>query len=201
MCSRYFVDDQTKQEIERLLACLNEAQCMDDTRLPRFSAKDMHPADEAVVIRASKRGIVCDLQKWGLPGFQQNQLLINARSETVTQKSVFREGILKRRIVVPAAGFYEWNKNKEKNVFRRPDGHAIFMAGFSERYEDGEHFVILTTDANHSMRPVHDRMPLILEENDIPIWLLDDKRMGTFLQKVPAELERNSDYEQLSFFM
>ena len=74
------------------------------------------------------------------------------------------------------------------------------MAGFCRRYEDGEHFVILTTAANASMEPVHDRMPLILERQEIAEWMFSDAKTESFLYKTPCLLERRTEYEQLSLF-
>lgn len=68
------------------------------------------------------------------------------------------------------------------------------------QFEDGMRFVILTTEANTSMKPVHDRMPLILEQNEIVPWILDNEKAGDILHKTPCLLERKSDYEQLSLF-
>ena len=89
---------------------------------------------------------------------------------------------------------------KEKNTFFRKDMPVLFMAGFSRSYEDGEHFVILTTAANSSMKPVHDRMPLILEKEEIADWMLDDSKIEAMLHRLPCLLERRSDYEQMSLF-
>lgn len=60
--------------------------------------------------------------------------------------------------------------------------------------------MILTTEANDSMRPVHDRMPLVLERDEIRKWLTEDQLVGTFLQKMPPSLERRMDFEQMSLF-
>ena len=60
--------------------------------------------------------------------------------------------------------------------------------------------MILTTKANASMKPVHDRMPLILEEKEIAPWIFDDKKAEDLLHKTPCLLERRSDYEQLTMF-
>ena len=85
---------------------------------------------------------------------------------------------------MPAAGFYEWNRQKEKAVFSRPDGDPLLMAGLCQPDPggEGERFVILTTDANSSVLPVHPRMPLILVEN--------------LLAFRPQPLERFQEYEQ-----
>ena len=89
---------------------------------------------------------------------------------------------------------------KEKNTFYRKDTPILFMAGCCRQYEDGAHFVILTTEANASMEPVHDRMPLILEEKEITPWILDDGKAIDILHRTPCLLERRSDYEQLTLF-
>ena len=77
---------------------------------------------------------------------------------------------------------------------------VLFMAGFCRQFEDGEHFVILTTAANVSMEPVHDRMPLILEYQEIAEWMFDDTKTESILHKTPCLLERKTEYEQLSLF-
>ena len=74
------------------------------------------------------------------------------------------------------------------------------MAGCYRRYEDGDRFVILTTQANASMEPVHDRMPLVLEREEAVAWLLEDSATGELLRKSPPLLERRTEYEQMSFF-
>ena len=200
MCGRYYVDEKTADAVEHVFRPIGVKTDFHELCQTALIPKDIHPGDAALVLKATRQGIVCCTQKWGLTGSGHGQLLINARCETAAEKKSFRNGILKRRIVIPAAGFYEWNQSKEKNTFQRRDGRAAFIAGFYEKYEDGEHFIILTTAANSSVKTVHDRMPLILEEGEIQTWLTDDTRMGALMQKVPGDLERRSDYEQLSLF-
>ena len=74
----------------------------------------------------------------------------------------------------------------------------LYMAGIYSRYQDEDRFVILTTQANASMKPVHDRMPLILEKNEIIPWIFDREKTSEFLHKVPCMLERRSEFEQMS---
>ena len=144
--------------------------------------------------------ICCGWQHWGFPGFEGKKLIFNARCESASEKPLFRDSIRRRRIVIPASWFYEWNRKKEKNTFYRSDMPVLFMAGLCRQYEDGEHFVILTTAANASMEPVHDRMPLILEYQEITEWILDDAKTGRILHHIPCLLERKTEYEQLSLF-
>ena len=74
------------------------------------------------------------------------------------------------------------------------------MAGCFREFDGMDRFVILTTEANHSVEAVHDRMPLILEPKELENWVLDDGATEYFLHKTPALLERNSEYEQMRLF-
>lgn len=201
MCGRYYVDDNTAGEIEKLVGQMDENRRQKSLQAAgRIVAGDIHPGNDAPVLSGQGSSICCQWQQWGFPGFQGKSLIFNARCESALEKPLFRESILHRRIVVPATWFYEWNSKKEKNTFRRRNTPLLFMAGFCKRYEDGEHFVILTTAANASMEPVHDRMPLILERREITEWVLDDTKMEKILHKSPCLLERETDYEQMSLW-
>lgn len=199
MCGRYCIDENTIREIEKIVWQIEE-------RLKRELAGiqtgfgDIFPSQMAPVLSVDEQGLCCRLQRWGFPGYEGKQLIFNARSESALEKKMFRESIVRRRVVVPAARFYEWSKNKEKNTFSRKGQPALFMAGFYDRYHAEERFVILTTAANESMRPVHDRMPLILERDEIQPWLREDGQMEAFLRKTPALLERQVDFEQMNLF-
>ena len=201
MCGRYYVDDETAREIEKLVRQMSEKQRRESIKaIGRIAAGDIHPGKDAPVLSAESSFISCGWQHWGFPGFQGKKLIFNARCESVLEKPLFRDSVLHRRVVIPASWFYEWNSAKEKNIFRRKDTPALFMAGFSRQYEDGEHFVILTTAANASMEQVHDRMPLILEREEITQWILDNAKTESILHKIPCLLERKTDYEQISLF-
>lgn len=162
--------------------------------------RDVRPTEEALVLADVENQMILRNVKWGLPGFQKGQVIFNARCETALDKGMFREGVLHGRIVIPAMSFYEWNRRKEKNVFTRPDGRVIYMAGFCKGEGSEERFTILTTAANESMLPVHDRMPLILEESEIEPWLYREDWTESILRKVPKPLSREAEYEQLSLF-
>jgi len=165
-----------------------------------FEERDVRPTELAPVISGSNEGPALRNFRWGLPGFQKGQVIFNARCETAMEKSIFREGVLHNRIVIPALSFYEWNQRKEKNVFTRQDGGVIYMAGFCAGTGEDERFAILTTEANVSMAPVHDRMPLILEESEIEPWLYREDWTESLLRKMPKMLSRKAEYEQLSLF-
>lgn len=74
------------------------------------------------------------------------------------------------------------------------------MAGIWQKVENENQFTILTTVSNASVAPVHDRMPLVLDKNEVPQWLMDWKQAEELLTKRPALLERRQEFEQLSLF-
>lgn len=201
MCGRYYVDDETAREIEKLIRRIDEKKRQESLQAAgRIVAGDIYPGKDAPVLSGRGGSICCGWQHWGFPGFDGKKLIFNARCESVLEKPLFRDSILHRRVVIPASWFYEWNPRKEKNTFRRADMPVLYMAGFSRRYGEREHFVILTTAANTSMEPVHDRMPLILEQDEIVEWVLDDTKTERILHQTPCLLERKADYEQMSLF-
>jgi putative SOS response-associated peptidase YedK len=128
--------------------------------------------------------------RWGLIPFWAKDAkiaysTINARSETITTSPIFREAIKRRRCLVPADAFYEWQKldaptkSKPKQPYAIAVNHQeIFaFAGLWETWKDKindrriETFTILTTDPNELMEPFHDRMPVILDPQDYQRWL------------------------------
>lgn len=199
MCGRYYVDDETAGEIERIVRTMDEKK--KNAHSVTVQAGDIHPTDFAPVLFGERDGkISCEMQKWGFPGFDRTKVIFNARSESAMEKRMFQESVEKRRIVVPATWFYEWNRNREKYVFYRKEQPVLFMAGIYNRYQDENRFVILTTNANASMSPVHDRMPLILEPEEIRDWMFESQKTGQFLCKVPCLLDKRTEFEQMSLF-
>lgn len=104
--------------------------------------------------------------------------MINARSETVFEKPAFRSAIRKRRCVFPASGFFEWRREgdrKQPYYFRRRTGEPMLFAGIWEHWHGQESVLesgsILTISANEAVEPVHDRMPVLLEREEMALWL------------------------------
>ncbi|MGB1249959.1 MAG: SOS response-associated peptidase [Candidatus Promineifilaceae bacterium] len=116
---------------------------------------------------------------WGLiPSWSKDMKwaarMINARSETVHEKRSYRNAFKRRRCIVPATGFYEWQRiGKQKRPMRiHMQDKAIFgMAGLWESWQGIESCTILTMRPNSLMTPIHDRMPVILNPEDYDIWL------------------------------
>ena len=125
------------------------------------------------------------LLRWGLVPFWAKEAkpaysTINARAEEVARKPAFREALKKRRCLVPADAFYEWQrkdaKGKKPFAIALKSGEPYALTGLWERWQpkEGEAletFTILTTDPNSLMEPIHNRMPVILEPRDYDRWL------------------------------
>ncbi len=191
MCGRYYADDDTIREIVRLVGEIDKTGT---------EAGDILPSRQAAVITGLGHPLAAARMAWGFPKFDGKGLVINARAESALEKRSFRESVLHRRCVIPARGFYEWNKEKEKFTFERPDRDVLFMAGCFCPFDGQDRFVILTTAANPSVSPVHSRMPLILERDELTAWVRDDTAAARLLEKAPVMLTRKTEYEQLRLF-
>ncbi len=192
MCGRYYIDEDLSGDIYGVLARTLSEVCL--------TARDVYPGELAPVLMGDKTGLSLASMKWGFPQYSGKGFLINARSETVLQKPTFSESVLYRRCVIPARRFYEWDDSRNKLSFSREGGTTLYMAGFFNLVQDELRFAILTTAANASVRPVHERMPLILEKEEVEKWIYDSMETQSFLKKLPLSLERFQEYEQQSLF-
>lgn len=136
---------------------------------------------------------------WGFPGFDKGKLLINARAESVKDRPTFADSFAERRCVLPAAGFYEWDRKKEKVIFTVPESKILYLAGIYRPYGEENRFVILTREANASMAPVHDRMPLILSRGEVGPWVRGVNEADDILAKKLPLLRAERPYEQMTF--
>ncbi len=193
MCGRYYEDEKSIRSLETFTNHLEEEEA-------DWQMRDVTPAQTAVVLCRENDHIAGRRMLWGFPGFHGKECIINARAESAMEKKMFRDSMRHRRCVIAAKGFYEWSKAREKYTFERKDSDVLFLAGCFKMQEGQERFVILTTQANASVEPVHDRMPLILEREEVETWILDDQAAEHLLHKTPVLLESGAEYEQLSFF-
>ena len=198
MCSRFCIDQEMWRELKELFGDLD--RMFSGWKWNR-SGQDIRPTNQSLVITAgADNRLAPALQRWGLPDSYHKTTVINARAETALEKRMFRDSVASRRLAVPAARFYEWDREKQKVSFYRKGLPALYMAGFYSPGEDGWNFCILTTEANSSMRGVHDRMPLVIGREQVRDWILDGDRTEAFLAWRPPELDQDRDYEQLSLF-
>ncbi len=179
---------------------------------PRYN---ISPLQDVLVVRPAPRseapgGRVLASLRWGLVPFWARDpkiasRLINARAETLADKRAFQWAYRQRRCLVPADGFYEWRKAGTQRLpyhFGLPDGAGFCMAGLWERWQPRdapqaqpgaglETFTLVTTEANDLVRPVHDRMPVILRPEDFARWLdprvQDPAVLQELLRPFPSE--------------
>ena len=108
MCGRYFIDDEMWREIRKI------CKQIDDAKL-KVTVGDVRPTDMAMVLTGMKN-VHLEAMRWGFTSKYQDWLLINARAESILSKPAFRNSVRNCRCVIPAAGFYEWNKKKKKSL-------------------------------------------------------------------------------------
>jgi putative SOS response-associated peptidase YedK len=164
---------------------------------PRYNVAPTQPIP---VVRRDAGKPAFMLVRWGfLPSWVKDprtfSLLINARGESVLEKPAFRNAIRRRRCLVPADGFYEWSGTRPRRPFfvRAKEGGPIAFAGLWETWtgpngEEVDTAAIVTTRANRTLAPIHDRMPVIVPPDAFNLWLdctADDATMAAALM-VPA---------------
>lgn len=176
MCGRYSLTD-----LGDILLRLFELPAVPAGHRPRYN---IAPTQSVTTILAADGQRQAASMRWGLiPSWAKDvaigNKMINARAETVAEKPAFRTALRRRRCIIPADGFYEWqvrNGKKQPVRFVPADGGILAFAGLWECWRQGEgkevrSFTIITTAANDFVRPVHDRMPVILPHTAFDLWL------------------------------
>ncbi len=198
MCGR-FVQERSLAELGELF----EAEQMADDPGPRYNVAPTDPAAVIVQRRDGVRGVT--VFQWGMiPHWAKSPRdaarHINARSETAAGSPAFRDALRRHRCIVPADGFYEWTRDgsvRQPHFIKRNDGRPLALAGVWSTWrphvdaEPHRTFAILTTRANESITPLHDRMPIALSPDDWTRWLdptLDaDGAVIAILEQADAE--------------
>ena len=175
MCGRLNISDF--RGIEVLLAMLAEPLPLPEGFSPGFN---LGPGALLPALSHHQGPLRLELMHWGIsppwakPG-QFQRPLFNARAETAWEKPAFRQAVRQRRIVVPANGFYEWQKTvtgKQAFHFTARPWPGLLIAGLFDLDANGRPCAcLLTTGANGTMQPIHDRMPVILAPEQVLLWL------------------------------
>lgn len=184
MCGKYYINHYTSELLGTIVEDYDELQ-----------DNNITPGMNINIVIANNKKIVSHTMKWGYSMSLNSSLVINARSETIFEKRMFKDDILKRRCLIPASGFYEWDHLKHQISFENDDD-ILWMAGIYNKY--GE-VVIITTQANDVMQPIHSRMPLILHHSDIVKWF-DDECYKDVLTSLNNDLKIVSGNIQQSLF-
>lgn len=165
------------------------------------------PGEDCSIIMQKEESRILKNVMWGLiPCWAKigliNKPFINARAETLAEKPSFKQALSRRRCLVPADGFYEWqklagSKRKQPFLFTLKNRELFAFAGIWDvfhpmpDYPALHTFAIITTSANELVAPIHDRMPAILKPSDEECWLdpkiKDPRRLLPLLAPYPAE--------------
>lgn len=185
MCGRFYIPEEDFDDFAGLVSKIEKELLK--------KAGEIFPGDYAPVITPNKspQDSNPDNQdnpgtsavhaiKWGFP-VQKGRPVINARSETVKEKPLFKLPYVKRRCLVPARGFFEWkdaenSKKRIKHYIILVDSSIMYLAGLYWFFKDKDgiqkpYFTILTTHANEDIINLHDRMPVIIKDTNKDIWL------------------------------
>lgn len=134
-------------------------------KIVRDYSGNVVPGKKAPVVVFENGQYRTQLMTWG---FQfKDKYIYNARSETVLDKPFFRM-IYQKRCLVPVSGFYEWSKDDKQ--FSYELDKPFYLAGIYQN----NHFCIITTKSNHYVKHIHHRMPLVLQDDDVMLWLSDN---------------------------
>ncbi len=167
------------------------------------------PRAEVLTVIDRDEGRLLTTMRWGLvPSWAESlaigDRMINARAETLLEKAAFRPAFERRRCIVPVDGFYEWRAmpggKKQPYYIFATDGMPLALAGLWESFRDRtdpdaawvRSCTVITTEANDTMRSLHDRMPVILDPSDRAPWLdrdqVDPAAVQTLLHPAPDDL-------------
>ena len=185
VCGRYTLFSDT--EVQDIRSIIEEVQRKTNGEI---KTGEIFPTDKAPVLIQESNKLVPELLKWGFPNFHNKGVLINARSETAEEKPMFRKCLYTKRCVIPSTGFYEWSHDGEKRKyqFNLQGVQSLYMAGLYNEFDGEKRFVILTAEANQSMSDIHNRMPVVLDQDRMSHWLLDTKAAIDILAATPPQL-------------
>ena len=190
MCCRYYME--LSPELRPFIEAANRSpltgKMTDRLGRPLITSGEIHPTDIAPVVAPDRNGRKAVFPMvWGFTG--KTSAIFNARVETADQKPMFRDAWERRRCIIPASWYYEWQhfktpdgKQKTGNrfLFQTEGSSLTLLAGLYtiEEEADGSrfpHFTILTRESVPDLLPIHNRMPLVLDEENAEAWIRPDQ--------------------------
>ncbi|MDR2711584.1 MAG: SOS response-associated peptidase [Clostridiales bacterium] len=181
MCGRYYIEIDEK-ELQEICEEVQKNQQENSRQLIIKFSGEVFPTDIVPVQTGQNK---FQAMKWGFSGFD-GKPIINARSETALEKTMFKKPMQKRRCLIPASGYYEWQKStKTKYQFYLP-GSPIYFAGCYRQEKDDPYgsFVILTRQAASSIEEIHYRMPVIIPKEYTSFWLESPSAIESALEEL-----------------
>ncbi len=195
MCGRFYIEkEDPTEELLKIIAEIDRKLKEDPDGLS-VKQGEIFPTDIVPVIANSKTHTFQPFaMKWGFTKFDGSGVIINARSETAMEKSMFRQPMMERRCLIPASNYFEWQAvsgKKVKHLIRDPQNPLLYMAGCYRWEKDSKFplFVILTRDAAPGITYIHNRMPVILPREAREAWLSDTTDITGILSTALSELQ------------
>lgn len=193
MCGRYYIDTEASdEEMQAILAQMGQKAAAKDIA---WKSGEIFPSD-LVPVLANNKSLVPTIfaMQWGFPHPTGKGLIINARAETAMQKPLFRVSAQKRRCLIPANTYFEWEKSSAKKTKYaiKPKGSAgIYLAGLYmlDGPSKPARFVILTRPVAKEIAFLHDRMPVILPKEKIAAWLSPENKFDALIAEAMEEME------------
>ncbi len=184
MCGRYIIF--TSEEYREMKAILKEISKHYKIGTGTFNSGEIFPSFDVPAVLSSESGPDYSMLQWGFELPNTKKIIINARSETLDEKRMFKFLLESKRCLLPANGFFEWNKKQK--YFIKPAGlRTFYMAGL---YNSSGKTVIITTPACPEMAHIHGRMPVLFNKETGSLWL--EKYDGKLLvpYEKPLEIEK-----------
>lgn len=176
MCGRFYIDPDDMSDAE-LIALLDRERAKAESTGNAFGLAlgEVRPGSQAAAIALNRRlQRSAFMMRWGFR--VKNKFVINARSESASEKSTFRQSMQVRRCLIPASAYFEWDHREnplQKYQFNVAENKLIYLAGLY-RFEDSSTlptFTILTREAAPAIACFHDRMPVIIPSHLTDAWL------------------------------
>ena len=141
-----------------------------------FPAKyNISPGQNSVVISLKKNNLYLNQIQWGFKVPKLSKLVINARSETIIEKPLFKNLLFQNRCLIPANSWFEWDNEKKPYLIKHKKNDIIAFAGLQRIEENQERsFVIITADAEKDLKKIHNRTPLVINKENFLLWLGND---------------------------
>lgn len=211
MCGRFLLES----DIDEIIRSYN----IYSKEITEYKKGDFYPSQEALIVMEDEKRNLASA-KWGY-AYNNRRPVINARSETIMKKSMFKDSFYSARCIIPVNQFYEWkdigNRKKVKHRIGLKDSKLISLGGIykinvDENYNRQLTFVIITTEAEGSIRDIHSRMPLIIKNDELDEWLnkntsikiIEEILKSNTAHKLTIEICKEkfngNDYEQLRIF-
>jgi len=184
ICGRYWIDVDERELRDICKAAA--AQALPDEMTLKTSG-EIFPTDTVPVMTGPE---TYQPMQWGFTQEGKRQAIINARSETVMERPMFKTPLLRHRCLIPCNGFYEWDEKKNKYLYHSPGRGLMLLAGIwrMERGARLPRFTILTREAVGDMADIHDRMPVIIPRELADTWLAESAMITDVIRQARTDI-------------